>query len=393
VTAAIVPPDSEYITALIAAGEFRRTMVRDGHLAANAADALLENREQLAALVNTLFWTSLGVEEGRPVRGAVCICSPDQAHRPMVFEQSEPITLKSLTGLLTASPNAPLGVHLDGISPRVWGFVDSRPFQAITLRIGGPGTIVAICDQNTVALLHEGSVHVTDSIGALSLGQLLVKALGIEAAFPEKLKRASAFEKAITAMHARQHGGAIVIGPTSNGEWQRAIDFRFRFTSSSSGMLSQSLGELETVGADGDNTVAELTHERLLASRAQRDAHIALFYKKLQQIGKLTGVDGALVLRDDLTVLGFGAKLNCAPAEFSVSRVDAITRLAKHDRPLAEVGGTRHQSAARFVNQHRDCNVVVSSQDGRLTLVSWLQTPASVVAISGLEHFVWAELP
>ena len=58
---------------------------------------------------------------------------------------------------------------------------------------------------------------------------------------------------------------------------------------------------------------------------------------------------------------------------------------------MSELGGTRHQSAARFVRQHPDCSVLVSSQDGRMTLFSWSKDPGQVVAVSGLEHFAWGE--
>ena len=43
------------------------------------------------------------------------------------------------------------------------------------------------------------------------------------------------------------------------------------------------------------------------------------------------------------------------------------------------------------VRQHPDCSVLVSSQDGRMTLFSWDKKPGHVVAVSGLEHFAWGE--
>jgi hypothetical protein len=180
-------------------------------------------------------------------------------------------------------------------------------------------------------------------------------------------------------MHTHRHGGSVIITPASNDDWRRAVDVRFGVTSASSRTLSERFVEVESARTSGDKQAL--------------DAQMALFYKELKNVGKLTAVDGALLMREDLAVLGFGAKLNCDPVDCVVRRLNAITREMRIDCPLAELGGTRHQSAARFVNQHRDCSAVVSSQDGRLTLISWLRNPGTVIAISGLEHFVWGELP
>jgi DNA integrity scanning protein DisA with diadenylate cyclase activity len=37
----------------------------------------------------------------------------------------------------------------------------------------------------------------------------------------------------------------------------------------------------------------------------------------------------------------------------------------------AELGGTRHLSAAQFVNDQRDAIALVASQDGRFTVFAW----------------------
>jgi hypothetical protein len=178
-------------------------------------------------------------------------------------------------------------------------------------------------------------------------------------------------------MHGHHRGGTIVITPAESNEWRESVDLRFAFNVASGGALPALLTALEAVKAADD---AQLV-----------DAHIARFQKMLRNVGKLTAFDGAVVLRDDLTVLGFGAKLNCPPEDFTVSRLNAVTREKLRERPIYELGGTRHQSAARFVNRYRDCRVAVSSQDGRLTLVAWAQESGAVVAISGFEHFVWGE--
>jgi hypothetical protein len=287
--------------------------------------------------------------------------------------------MKSLVALLTASPEAPLAIHLEGEMPTIWGFLDSTPVGAVCLRIGGAGTVVAISGNNTVALVHEGNVHVTSKIGTTNLLLLFQTTLEGSISFSERMKLARGLFKVTLAMHGHCHGGAIVIAPTSGDEWLESIDIRFRYTAASTAAVPELVAAVEAARSTGDSRVL--------------DAHIAVLDKTLRSIGCLTAINGALVVREDLSVVGFGAKINCPPADVTVTRFDAVTAEKHHERPIFELGGMRHQSAARLVNMHRDCTVIVSSQDGRLTLLAWIRDPGTVVAISGIEHFVWGEFP
>ena len=68
--------------------------------------------------------------------------------------------------------------------------------------------------------------------------------------------------------------------------------------------------------------------------------------------------------------------------------VDAL-KAESTQLPLGELGGTRHQSAARFVLDKHEAMVFVGSQDGRLTVFAWATASSEVAAIRRLEHFVW----
>jgi hypothetical protein len=49
--------------------------------------------------------------------------------------------------------------------------------------------------------------------------------------------------------------------------------------------------------------------------------------------------------------------------------------------PFDQLGGTRHQSAARFVYAHRHAVSVVASHDGELTMLGWLEERGDLIAI------------
>ena len=52
---------------------------------------------------------------------------------------------------------------------------------------------------------------------------------------------------------------------------------------------------------------------------------------------------------------------------------------------LAELGGTRHQSAAQFVFDQKDAIAIVASQDGRLSVLVWDRSEGKVAVIRPVE--------
>jgi hypothetical protein len=91
-------------------------------------------------------------------------------------------------------------------------------------------------------------------------------------------------------------------------------------------------------------------------------------------IGGLTAVDGATVLNDRYEVLAFGAKIwrpeGRPPVEKWVITEPIVGNVPMVVHPT-EHGGTRHFSAAQFVQDQRDSLSLVASQDGRFTVFAW----------------------
>jgi hypothetical protein len=108
-------------------------------------------------------------------------------------------------------------------------------------------------------------------------------------------------------------------------------------------------------------------------------------------VGDLGLIDGAVVMDLNLRLHGFGAKLLYGPQEFHVATLSAVTGRLRKTVSLGELGGMRHQSAARFVNTNRGCDVFVVSQDGRLSMFSWSEHLQTVAVVQHLEHFIWEQ--
>ena len=127
--------------------------------------------------------------------------------------------------------------------------------------------------------------------------------------------------------------------------------------------------------------------------KGSRDAHEQLLRDGLDWIGQLTAVDGVVLMTTEMDLLGFGAKLRASDAEPIVSILDMLApKPLQAHVSVSALGGMRHQSAARFVNDCHDALVFVASQDGRLTLIAWVENPPHVAALTNLQHFTWTKL-
>jgi hypothetical protein len=96
------------------------------------------------------------------------------------------------------------------------------------------------------------------------------------------------------------------------------------------------------------------------------------------------------VVTRDLQVLGFGAKI--------VVRSDAAPQVcifhqepSKQERvlsPLEDLGGTRHQSAARFTAANKEAVALVISQDRHMSVMHWYEPIGSVAVVRNAEWWV-----
>jgi len=85
-------------------------------------------------------------------------------------------------------------------------------------------------------------------------------------------------------------------------------------------------------------------------------------------------VDGATIINDQYEVLAFGAKIGHREGRGQVERViitEPIVGDAASIVHPVQFGGTRHLSAAQFVQNQQDSIALVASQDGRFTVFAW----------------------
>jgi hypothetical protein len=94
----------------------------------------------------------------------------------------------------------------------------------------------------------------------------------------------------------------------------------------------------------------------------------------VEAIAGLTAVDGATVISDQYELLAFGVKIARREGGAQVEQVVVTEPIigggASVVHPV-QLGGTRHLSAAQFVQDQRGAVALVASQDGRFTVFAW----------------------
>ena len=96
--------------------------------------------------------------------------------------------------------------------------------------------------------------------------------------------------------------------------------------------------------------------------------------RAIDAIAGLTAVDGATILTDQYELLGFGAKIARRKGSPQVEQVTMTEPIEGGSAAIVhptQLGGTRHLSAAQFVQDQHDAVALVASQDGHFTVFAW----------------------
>lgn len=346
----------------------------ESHFARHLAEAERRGELELAhapdakiieAVIDATFWASFRPEEGRFPKISLAFLSPEQARDPLIFENRLPLTSAILTKLAPAveRPGIHLGVWRDGGELYVWGATRAIPSLGFVLEDVEPGLLVikhrridGFGKFANVAVLKGEQIKIVDEEGT-SLPDC-----------PELLKSLLAFTSPATwddsvnvlvqlaaSMRAHGHGGTLLVVPKRTGRWRESIVHPIVY---SVGPSSSKLAHLIHAGPP-------------VASESD---WLASLSNSVETIAGLTAVDGATVVSDDYGVLAFGAKIKLATDTDHVEQMVLTEPIVGNEAvvvPPVQHGGTRHLSAAQFINDQRDALALVASQDGRFTVFAW----------------------
>jgi len=149
----------------------------------------------------------------------------------------------------------------------------------------------------------------------------------------------------------RQHGrgGALLVVPSGSNDWRESIVSPMLYAVAPP--YSELAGLSCTEKADPDD-----------------------LKRAVDAIAGLTAVDGATIINDRYDLLAFGAKISRrrgSPQVESVNVTEPVEGSTMTIAAPAQLGGTRHLSAAQFVHDQRDAMALIASQDGRFTIFKW----------------------
>ena len=323
--------------------------------------------QSVAEIINATFWASFRPEEGRFPKISLAYLPPDQSRQPMMFEHALPLHPGVLRKLAPAveRPEIHIGVWPLGDELRLWGITRSIPNLCFVLEDVEPGLLVVkhrrlngFGKYANVAVLKGEQVKVIDEKGtSLPDCPALLKALlaFTAAATNGPHHSLNVLVQLSTSMRAQGHGGILLVVPSDSDRWRESIAQPVLYS-----ITPQFIG------------LSELLRQKVEEEdRRQWESALA---RVVDTIGGLSAVDGATVINDRYEVQAFGAKIRRSEGKLPVDKW-VITEPIVGNVPVVvqptEHGGTRHLSAAQFVNDQRDSLALVASQDGRFTVFAW----------------------
>ena len=312
----------------------------------------------IAAIIDAAFWASLRREEGHAPRISMAFLPPVGAKHALTFAGRLPLLPAVLAKVAPAveRPGIHLGVWSDGDEFFVWGTTREVPEFCLVVEVVTSGVIVVkhrsepIGKFVNIAVLEGDQIKIVDEQAAVVVPDCPAVVESLVGALD---RNGSGLTTVLVQLAAsmRQHGrgGALLIVPSDTREWRQSIVTPMTYA------VEPPYTELSGLsckpGADPDD-----------------------LKRAVDAIAGLTAVDGATIINDRYDLLAFGAKISRKRGSPPVELVN-VTEPVEGSLPTratpAQLGGTRHLSAAQFIHDQHDATALVASQDGRFTIFKW----------------------
>jgi hypothetical protein len=319
----------------------------------------------IEAIIDAAFWASLRREESYSPKISLAFLPPEQAVPPLTFEQRLPLTPAGLARLAPAveRPGIHLGVWRDAEQLYVWGTTRAIPRYCFVLEVIEPGLLVVKYRRgkehgkyvNVVVLKGDQIKEVDEAGTSLPDCPALITSLVGFGSPAAPLDSLNVLVQLAASMRAHGRGGSLLVVPQGSEAWRESIVQPVTYSV-----------------APPHNELAELMRQDE-TERSTQTWQEALV-DAVDAVAGLTAVDGATVISDQYELLAFGAKIGRRDGGAQVEQVvvtePVVGNLASVIHPL-QFGGTRHMSAAQFVQDQRDTVALVASQDGRFTVFAW----------------------
>lgn len=321
----------------------------------------------LSQIIGTCFWTSLEREEGRPLSFSISYEKYIEGDIPsLTFNPYLSFDIPTLVKLAPAiGANAAVQIWSENNKLKIWGRRDLES-SYLSVRVLDPGQIVVKLFNEPIAILSGAEFFLIKDSLLGRYGSMWDKLSDEETNSKSNeffdIKR-QALIQTIKQMRQFGHGGTLII-VNKNSSFKESVEYiRYESTKAYSD-LQFNLGYY----LDNLDSKNKKKNKSLQMNQAIQEA--------AKDLATLTCVDGAVILDKSLAVIGFGAKLkpsNDAPFNKSIAKIDPFDHQEQIQviKRLEGLGGTRHQSAARFAIDNKDAIAIVVSQDGTVSIFVW----------------------
>lgn len=355
----------------------------ENHFAKHLAEANAKGEVDLApqpparvieAILDAAFWSSLRKEEGHSPKISIAFLPPEQAGKPLLFNQKMPLNPNVLTKLAPGVERG--GIHIgvwhDGYNLHIWGTTLNIPNYCFVVDVSEPGLLVikhrriyGFGKYTNVAVLKGDQIKIVEEKSASSADcpTMLLSLLDLTA-HSYWNDSANILIQLAVSMRAHGRGGAVLVVPQGSTTWQQSV--------------------IHPISYALNPTFKGLAH---LVSKDRKDASEIFWQSSLKRevdhLAGLTAIDGATIITDEYELLAFGAKTGRANSSGHIQELSFGEPISGGDAKVvhpAKIGGTRHLSAAQFIFDQRDAQALVASQDGHFTIYNWSPTLQMVQA-------------
>ncbi|MEJ5963994.1 putative sensor domain DACNV-containing protein [Pedobacter immunditicola] len=316
-------------------------------------------------ILDATFWASLRKEEGHPTKISLAFVSPEQAGNPLLLKHHLPLNPSVLTKLAPGveRPGIHIGVWHDGNDLYVWGTTIIIPNYCFVLDVSEPGLLVikhrriyGFGKYTNVAVLKGEQIKIVDTTSPRSHDWPTMLLTLLDLMAPSYWNDSvNVLIQIAVSMRAHQRGGIMLVVPSENNNWLQSIVKPIIYS------VQPSFSGLSKL----------LIQDRKEASQIFWQTALR---REVDHLAGLTAVDGATVVNERFELLAFGAKIGRAKGKDILNEVsfsEPIVDGGAIKIPAAKIGGTRHLSAAQFINDQKDALALVASQDGHFTIFSW----------------------
>ncbi len=348
------------------------------------ADRYLPECAEVAEALQTALWASLLREEGQPLAFALSL-HPARLHSLLIpLRNPVPFNASTLAKISMATTPDVSAVHVgpgaDGLL--IYGIdMLSDDVLSVRIEVRGPAVVAVKVGRTTVAFVSGNNAELIDN--EIYGGYFAVNSPLPAGEDPHSDRERRLLDLA-RAMHRHDHGGTLLVLGAKAEEFDAE---RLAAALEPHYLLSRPFDGLREIEEQEGAILARLQTETAGAEAralfSQLRATEALHSRYVSSVARCTALDGATVVSSEGALLAFGCKVrltNTPSIRLKRPTLAVATRVE-----LADFGGTRHQSAARFVGRHPGSRAIVRSQDGFVSILRHAQFEA----IDCLEHAEW----